>query len=303
MPVRRRSWRRSGPAGAAVVDIRFSEHKYGRELLVDAAAVHRLHGFITDTQPHRLHFFDVTFITAGRGELRIDGESIVISPHQVIFTAPGQVRAWSLRTPLRGFAVFFKPEFFLEFLSAPGFLWTIPGFDSSSPRAFVLSRKVFGELLVQVRTAIREIAIGEPVTDALVHGTVYRLLLDMRRHLPEFAERPARARRSHPVVEKYLALLDRESNADRGVRDHARQLAVSPGYLNLLTRRQLGRTAQQVAHDRLLLEARRLLRFTDLTVRQIAHRLGFADPAYFARFFRTRCDESPRDFRARRQPR
>lgn len=49
-----------------------------------------------------------------------------------------------------------------------------------------------------------------------------------------------------------------------------------------------------------MLEAKRLLRFTDLTVRQVSRRLGFSDAAYFSKFFRVQSGESPRSFRAAR---
>jgi AraC family transcriptional activator of pobA len=47
-----------------------------------------------------------------------------------------------------------------------------------------------------------------------------------------------------------------------------------------------------LVHDRLLLEARRYLRHTGASSRQISERLGFADPAYFARFFKARTGQT-----------
>jgi AraC family transcriptional activator of pobA len=55
----------------------------------------------------------------------------------------------------------------------------------------------------------------------------------------------------------------------------------------------------QVVHQRLLLEAKRNLIYTNMTVNQLAERLGFADPAYFSRFFRRLSGASPKAFRQR----
>ncbi|KUM43052.1 helix-turn-helix domain-containing protein [Pseudomonas sp. EpS/L25] len=54
-----------------------------------------------------------------------------------------------------------------------------------------------------------------------------------------------------------------------------------------------------IAHQRLLLQARRNLTFTQAPVAEIAEALGFADPAYFARCFRRGTGQSPLNYRRR----
>jgi AraC family transcriptional activator of pobA len=57
-----------------------------------------------------------------------------------------------------------------------------------------------------------------------------------------------------------------------------------------------------LVHLRLLVEAERQLRYTTMSISQIAYYLGFEDPAYFSRFFSRLTKESPRVFRARDKP-
>ena len=54
----------------------------------------------------------------------------------------------------------------------------------------------------------------------------------------------------------------------------------------------------QLVHARIVLEAKRQLRYTSVAVSEIAYALGFDDPAYFTRFFSRRTGLSPRAFRA-----
>jgi AraC family transcriptional activator of pobA len=54
----------------------------------------------------------------------------------------------------------------------------------------------------------------------------------------------------------------------------------------------------QLVHARILLEAKRQLRYTSASVSEIAYALGFEDPAYFTRFFSQRTGVSPRAFRS-----
>ena len=58
-----------------------------------------------------------------------------------------------------------------------------------------------------------------------------------------------------------------------------------------------GRTTKQLITDRVMLEAARLLRFTDLTVGEIAFRAGFEDQLYFSRAFKRHYGQAPSTYR------
>ncbi|WP_254874785.1 helix-turn-helix domain-containing protein [Pseudomonas aeruginosa] len=70
-----------------------------------------------------------------------------------------------------------------------------------------------------------------------------------------------------------------------------------PAHLNSVARRLSGQTALGIVHQRLLLEAKRDLVYTAMTVNEIADRLGFSEPAYFTRFFKRLSGVSPSVFR------
>ena len=74
---------------------------------------------------------------------------------------------------------------------------------------------------------------------------------------------------------------------------------MSGAHLNTLCREYHGCSALSVLHQRLLLEAKRRLRYTSMTVSQVSDYLGFSDATYFSRFFRRCTGVTPRDFRDR----
>jgi AraC family transcriptional activator of pobA len=80
---------------------------------------------------------------------------------------------------------------------------------------------------------------------------------------------------------------------------YASQLGITPGQLTRLCRDALGMSSLEVIHSRLIHEAQRDLVYTAVSVRQLADGLGFADEAYFGRFFRKQTGLTPREFRAR----
>lgn len=103
--------------------------------------------------------------------------------------------------------------------------------------------------------------------------------------------------RTRAVLATFTRLVERDFYQQSLVEDYAAQLDITPVYLNTLTRHFTGHTAQGVPHQRLLLEAKRQLIDTAMTISQISGQLGFSEPAYFSRLFKRLTEQSPKDFR------
>lgn len=102
-------------------------------------------------------------------------------------------------------------------------------------------------------------------------------------------------------VHNYQLLIEARFREQPSVEAFATQLGVTGAHLNLLCRRFTDRSALQLLHDRLLLEAKRELTYTNMTVGQVAESLGFSEPAYFTRFFKRLTGHAPRHFRQRQR--
>lgn len=107
--------------------------------------------------------------------------------------------------------------------------------------------------------------------------------------------------RGREVLQRFNQLVERQFRQQPAVEQLAHEVGVSVATLNTLCRQWAGQSALQIVHQRLLLEAKRDLIYTSLSINQLADTLGFADPAYFSRFFRRLTGLSPREFR-RREP-
>ena len=93
--------------------------------------------------------------------------------------------------------------------------------------------------------------------------------------------------------------LERDFAKSHEARHYAAELGVTTGTLSRTLTRLTGRTTKQLILDRVLLEAARLLRFSDLSVKEIAARLGFNDQFAFSHAFKRQRGEAPLDFRNR----
>jgi AraC family transcriptional activator of pobA len=81
------------------------------------------------------------------------------------------------------------------------------------------------------------------------------------------------------------------------VSDYASLLYISAGHLSEVVKMQSGKPAIKHIHERLILEARRLLLHTDHSLKDIAFDLGFSDASYFNRFFKRETGETPAEYR------
>ena len=79
--------------------------------------------------------------------------------------------------------------------------------------------------------------------------------------------------------------------------DYAEKLHITQHHLNLISKGVTGKTTSELLRARSVLEAKRLLTFTDAPVSAIAADLGFYDVSYFAKIFKSETQQSPTVFR------
>lgn len=124
----------------------------------------------------------------------------------------------------------------------------------------------------------------------LVHAA--RLVLDGQ----DLIAGPGNAHRD--LFLAYRDLVERHFESERRVSWYVERLRTSPARLGAVCRSFAGCTAKDVILDRLVEEARRRLMFTRESATRIGYGLGFAEPAYFLRFFRQRTGLTPAAYRA-----
>lgn len=109
---------------------------------------------------------------------------------------------------------------------------------------------------------------------------------------------------SNDQLQKLEEILDTYYDDDKAIMQGiptvgylAEQLNLSPGYLSDMLRTITGQNAQQLIHHKLVEKAKEMLSTSDLSVAEIAYRLGFEHPQSFSRLFKTKTKYSPIQFR------
>jgi len=101
------------------------------------------------------------------------------------------------------------------------------------------------------------------------------------------------------LLHSYQAKINKSFRELKEVGDYASQLNISAGHLSEVIKIQSGKPAIKHIHERLVLEAKRLLFHTSNSLKEISFDLGFSDASYFNRFFKRETGVTPAEYRTR----
>lgn len=245
--------------------------------------------------PHRKAYYLLVFIRRASSRQWIDMTPYALRDNTVYLTTPNQVIVKEGFTHLWSTGIAFTPAF-LSFQESAALsrlpLLQHPSHGPELPLAEAdvqLVEELLGRITAEYA---RPGAWQQPMLTAYLTVLLTHL---SRRYTDYYADQPAPTDRL--LLTTYQATIDAHFRTLHQVSDYAALLNVSAGYLSELVKAQSGQPAIVHIHDRLVLEARRLLFHTAWSLKEIAFDLGFSDASYFNRFFKRETGQTPADYR------
>lgn len=246
--------------------------------------------------PHRHDYHELLWSRAGEVTHRLDGRRLTVPPGTITVIGRGQVHVLERAKGLEGAAIRFTDEA----LYSGGALGA-------------------GWMLGALTERVVEVPAGD-VTDlestiAALHAETNRPLdqcsAELQRHLlatlllwierwydAAQLERPPAGDGAARLHRRFVGLLEAGYRRHHDAAHYADALAVPPAALSRALTEVTGHGTKALITDRVMIEAARLLRFTDDTIGEVAHATGFDDPLYFSRAFKRRYGQSPLAYRA-----
>ncbi|MEX2523862.1 MAG: helix-turn-helix domain-containing protein [Gammaproteobacteria bacterium] len=264
------------------------------ESIAERSAIHNW-----KIRPHRHHdLFQILYILGGCASIRLDGHEEDAVPPCLVLVPPVCVHGFIFSEDIDGHVVTL-PDFALErFFNAAVDL----GQRLNCPHILnSLSAEDAGHLDTVFHALAEDFTSDRPARLLALEALVGLVLVRAVR-LTEagYLEDGALTDRTARHLRRFLELVARHYRQWFSIEEYASELGITSTRLNYICRQKTGRTALQLVHDRVLLEAKRNLIYTAMTVSEIAYSLGFGDPAYFSRFFTKRVGCPPSAFRKNR---
>lgn len=250
----------------------------------------RLHHW--EIKPHQhAELFQLLCVQRGEARVEIEGRHSIIREAAILVVPPLTVHGFRFSADIQGHVLTFGTALLAEQeLRLGGPLHML-----AAPRCYPLG-KDRSRLHGLINTLQQEYQGNAAARGAMLQALVTALMVWLKRQQQAVPPR-SRDERNQQSLGRFLRLVEAHYREHLGVDVFAGRLAITSLQLNQLCRALTGQTALQVIHQRLLLEARRNLAYTRMSIGQLSDNLGFSDPTYFARFFKRLTGQTPNEYR------
>ncbi|MGG5817680.1 helix-turn-helix domain-containing protein [Falsiroseomonas sp. HW251] len=253
------------------------------------------------------HLAQALAVTQGGGVLRVDAIEQPFEAPWLVWIPTGAVHAYSFTPGTDGIVVSVSADV-LETVIGGESNAARPGRDAEAARLREAAESIFAGPMPRVEQidlnagavleALAREAAGElPGSGSAVTALLRLLLVGLLRSRARQAGAPHAAAARAEIHRRFRRLVEAHLREAWPIARFAKALAVTTDRLHAACTEAVGKAPQAILHDRLMLEARRNLIHTRLSVSEIAFDLGFRDPAYFSRFFAARAGMSPAAYR------
>lgn len=246
--------------------------------------------------PHKHTFYEILWFDEGVSSQTIDYQEYIIEPQTLFFISPNQLHHFVEYQPLRGGSIFFTEDFFLLNHHDKEKLFEITFLDNFYAKPFLKPEpKTYREIRQTIDLIITE-KKREDFSENIIQSLLNILLAQIQRGFDaEYKE--VKAKKAVILYKKLKNLIDLHYHEGLTASDYAEKLFITQHHLNLISKNITGKTTSELIRARKILEAKRLLTFTNLSVSEIATELGFFDLSYFAKAFKSETNNSPLEFK------
>ncbi|MFK0090477.1 helix-turn-helix domain-containing protein [Pseudomonas sp. NPDC090755] len=246
-----------------------------------------------EIKPHRhADLFQLLYVRRGQARIEIEGKRSDVREAAIQVIPPMTVHGFQFSADIDGYVLTLGAPLVTQLEAQLGAPLTV----LASAGCYPLGRdRRTLQTLIQVLH--REYEGSAPARELLLHSLVTSLMVWISRRSQQITPPGNRDERNQQLLARFIKLVEQHYREHLPVEQFAHRLGVSSVHLNSLCRELTGQTALQAIHQRLLLEARRNLIYTNMSISQLSDRLGFSDPTYFSRFFRRLSGQSPNAFR------
>jgi AraC family transcriptional regulator, transcriptional activator of pobA len=239
-----------------------------------------------ESLPHSHDYYEIAWITAGTGKLFADLEEYPINENWLYFIKPNQVHRLLLSKNAQGFILSFKDSFFS--LGAHEFDLTCQAslFQLFTRLQFLsIQKEMVSDILEIMIKMIREFENEYSFKAQLLRRYFKIFLIYVSRQFENEKQTDDHSRETE-LTKSFMELLEKNFKEKKLVADYAAELYITPNYLNGIVKKNTGFSAGHHIRQRVVLEAKRMCRYSDAGMKEIAYRLGFVDSSHFSKFFK-----------------
>ncbi|HEY9044767.1 MAG TPA: helix-turn-helix transcriptional regulator [Ohtaekwangia sp.] len=257
---------------------------------------------------HRLDFYMVFLVMQGEGRHTFGAQEHYLSKNMLCFIGRDVINSWkSEAEEQRGYFCSFSDDFYNIGRENKNFLSELPFFQIDGTPVLHLTDEQAQEYLTVFQLMHKEYDHRNEYSDHILRGYLHAILnkacgLYSEQHHPNIFSTHAGIR----LLKAFTALYMRDFQLIRvnnnlqvkSVAAYAKELGVSQNHLNDTIKSITGRSAGQLIKNHLIKQATICLKHSSKSISEIAYRLGYDDPSYFTRYYKSQTGLTPAAYRA-----
>ena len=249
--------------------------------------------------PHRHDFYEILFLSKGSGYHIIDNNQYEITPPCVFFLSPGQAHKLSLSHDIEGHIFLFTPEFYSLFDFNKNKLIEFPFFfsiEQKNPPLYITNPKDADFIQDLILRASIEFSQPENTNNEIIHAILQLLLLTCNQLYTKDISIHKQSK-SQILVKKFLIALEENYHCNFSIDYYAELLAITPNHLTQIVKQSMGKSTISIIQEKRIIEIKRLLLHTSMSISEIAEHLHFSDVSYFTKYFKKNVGIAPLQYR------
>ena len=247
--------------------------------------------------PFKKDFYFIALVNnAGKTKITYDNTSVTQLNSFLVFQSPGLVYSFFRDNEASGYLIYFKKECFSFF--KPEFEKEFPFFDLLHTNFFTLNQSRFNEFAPLFEEVLQAFEKGPDKSHTIAALKLLALLYELKGFATSFSQwEQGFSTPQQVLLKKFIQLVNNYYLEKRTIEEYAELLFITPNHLTQTIKAASGKNALAFINERIMTEARSLIRYTDFDMAQIAWQLNFSDPANFGKFFKRHAGITPLAFR------
>ena len=255
--------------------------------------------------PSRLNALIIGVGTEGETSLTSNLQEVRLKKDSLFIFSPKHILQVQSNNRFKAHLIVIAPDFlkrinidtkrmmplFLQFGSLP--CMELTQAESQSLRSFIS--------MVEQELKGSETDFSSEIIGGLIAATIYKVGDILTHYLTEHPEVDSPIHnRAEEYFKQFTELLGEHYKHERSVGFYARQLCITPKYLTTLIKRISGKSVSEWIDNYVILEAKTLLKYSNMSVQEIAYYLNFPNQSFFGSYFKRNAGMSPSQYKAKK---
>ncbi len=243
------------------------------------------------------HHYTILWLKDGFKTISIDFNHFLFQPGSIYFVTPGRNIEFSYNKQPKGWILSFTKEIFNRQIKENLIIRDVDLFSSLGQTPKIILSPKIGDRIHSITEMIDELIGSEiPNRDLAIISLLKTLLIYCDSKCNIRLTSDSNNNQIH-IVTTFKDLVAKNYMQIHKVSDYACMMNISTKYLNQVVKKVLGVTAKSVIQEQLIIQARRELKFSNNSIKEIAYKLGFSEPFHFSNYFKKMIGCSPSRYR------